>query len=619
MPTLHDVTACPLEGLPQELLDTIVGFLSPADIARLGECSERLSHRLSEALYLTPKARNTALRWACTLDLPRVMRLVGGPQSTVDIPKTRRNHEPTGHQRAEGGTARVLTLHLASKGGHARVFGVLLRHGVRIDDTEVHPLQQRIFFSRLCAQPHADFLLPFLKSGLPTQLPQPMLNELLLESIKAGAAADLVEQVLDFGADPNYLQRQGSRTMCPVAAAAVRGTPDVFQLLLQKGAHDNGPHLDRIIRRPLHVPLYALAHAAYTRGIGAVVDGFKMYLTHTDADINQLAWLPCRWLYMYHEICATPFLFYLHSIESWEVEATPRHELAIRWLVDNGALVIPQKIPQLYKENWGHKRPSAVPRVDTPTPIELLLDSWGLEQLTVPGFLNMLKLLAAVGAAPIGSIGQFLSRYKTNNLGHKAKDAVIAPWQELVHSIASLGEPHSLRPNQVLREYITAVDDSFMSFTAYFSDLIPYTIDALLAAGADINWSSNDQPRTALFELCREDASLACTGLNCKGEQPHGSWQWVPSALRRRVTPPRVSLYQYLLDRGADPDAEWGGMTAVQVLEDGWQRCSEARCSGEKPFLKLLVDLMNGRKVGYELQDRGLGVLTTGISKREPS
>ena len=580
------VMTCPLEALPQEMLDTIVGFLSAPDIARLGECSEHLSRRLSRALYLTPEARNSALRWACIFDLPRVMRLAGAPLSTVDIPKVRRNHEQQGHQRTEGGTVRVLTLHLAAMASVPCAFKRLIRHGASIDDCEVSPRHLRAFVERLCARPHADFALPFLESGLASQLPKDMLNQLLLGLIKAGTTTDLVEQVLDLGADPNYLHRghQKRQTMSPLAAAAVRGKPAIFQLLLERGAHGDGPRFDRAIKRPLHIPLYALAHAASSQDINAVVGGFQLCLSRAGANINHHAWVRPQFpRFIYPLLCTTPFFFYLNSIKSWEFEATARHEAVIQWFVDNGASVLPQQILQLKKIYRGHTARC----VATPTPIELLLDYWGIESLTYrPGFLNMLKVLVVHGAAPTESIARLLSKYEYEKApsDDSADDAIYASWHKFITFIANSEGPHSARPSQILRHYTIVLGAGFLPWAGRINvgTLTLRTMDALLAAGADINWNDNGQSRTALSELCWED---------CKAGPSDSVWvvpRWAFDLWRSES--PRTKLYRMILDRGANPRAKWEDQTATQILEQGWPTYS---ASGRE-FITSLVALIKG-------------------------
>ena len=586
------IRACPLEAVPQEMLDTIVSFLSDPDIARLGECSEHLNRRLSRALYLTSEARHSALRWACILDLPRVMRLArlaGVPLSTVDIPKERRNYEKQGYQRVEGGTVRVLTLHLAAMASGPGAFNRLIRHGASIDDREVSSRHLRAFLERLCARPHADFALPFLESGLASQLPKDMLNQLLLGLIKAGTTTDLVEQVLGLGADPNYLHRgrPARQTMSPLAAAAVRGNHAIFQLLLERGAHRDGPRFDLVIKQPLHIPLYALAHAASAQDIDAVVGGFQLCLSQVGANINHVACVRPRFP-RFNEpliLCTTPFLFYLHSIKSWEVEATARHEAVIQWFLDNGASVIiplPQQILQLNKEIYGGHTAGCV---GTPTPIELLLDKWGIGPLTyLPGFLNMLKVLIVHGAASTESIGRLLSKYKYEK-ALNADDAIYTSWHEFITFIANSEGPHSARPSQILRHYIIALGAGIPHWPSQINigTLTLRTMDALLAAGADINWNDNGQSRTALSELCWED---------CKAGPSPSVWWFVPIVARN---PPwaasqRAQLYRVILDRGADPRAKWEDRTATQVLEQGWSTYSD---SGRE-FITRLVAFIKG-------------------------
>jgi hypothetical protein len=117
------------------------------------------------------------------------------------------------------------------------------------------------------------------------------------------------------------------------------------------------------------------------------------------------------------------------------------------------------------------------------------LDYWGIESLTyLPGFLNMLKVLVAHGAAPTESIGRPLSKYKYEK-APSADDAIYASWHEFITFIANSEGPHSARARQILRHYIIALGGGLPHWPSEINigTLTLRTIDALLAAGADIN------------------------------------------------------------------------------------------------------------------------------------
>ena len=214
------------------------------------------------------------------------------------------------------------------------------------------------------------------------------------------------------------------------------------------------------------------------------------------------------------------------------------------------------------------------------------MDYWGIESLTyLPGFLNMLKVLVFHGAAPTESIGRLLSKYEYEKApSDGADDAIYASWHKFITFIANSEGPHSARPSQILRHYIIALGAGFPRWPRRINvgTLTLRTMDALLAAGADINWNDNGQSRTALSELCWED---------CKAGPSDSIWvvpRWAFDLWRAESQ--RTKLYRMILDRGADPRAKWEDRTATQVLEQGWSTYS---ASGRE-FITSLVAFIKG-------------------------
>lgn len=593
--------ASPLELLPQELLDQITSLLDLTDVFQLGECSDLLCPRLLPAL------RGTALRHACNLDLPRVAHWAvqsGVDPSTVSFSKTPRVRR---HRHSEVGRAyslstrgdrlvSVSSLHLAAKRGNSRVFACLLRLGARVDGCNLTARQGWALVDSICAPSQSDFAFPFLQAGLGSQLSPGLRDELLFGLLRSGTTRDIVRRVLALGADPNSLHhRRKWLTLSPLAATALQGDAVLSRLLLDRGAQINGPRLDRVVKLPLHIPLYAVAYAGAAKDETDILDRLQLCID-AGADVNHRAAVAIRGLPCYrhdHFLYTTPFLFYLNSIKSWEPEAASRHEAIIHWFAQNGASILPEPVPEVPTSitEKGFKQ------ISPPSPVQLLLDKWGVKECANPSFLDTLELLISLGGLPPQTTGTLLAKYDFPPSDAHLPDAVLSAWTSL---ITSLPQHPTLDLNLTLWEYIVAKGTaSSETDCAPMGALSHPTIDALLAAGADINWLPPDgmhnnitAGRTALLELCAAYHDL---------ERNHwGSWEHLAVHHRDggRLAVQRKELVRFLLGRGADPGVRWRGKTAAQLLEDGgwWWWLSGWDKKEGREFLGGIAEMMKERE-----------------------
>ena len=564
-----------LETLPQELLDEIIHGLDFSDSCRLAECSQRLNFGLRNILYTTAQARNDALLLACNFGLPNVLcsaTAAGASPSTAQL----RIYEASGRCR----TLTVLTLHQAAQSGHGQVFRLLLRLGAGV--TAVPIEEQRDFFDRLCGQPHLDFAGLFLESGLVSQLPQESIDEFMIALIKSRPEVHMVKRLLDLGANPNYVSdwQSGRPTMSPLSAAVLEGLPDIASLLLDRGAQVNGPDYDCSVSFPFHLPLYALLHETATSDVAhfpAELDRLQTYIDG-GADVNYRAPVTyddgrwgrrgSRWFH------ATPLLFYLNHMCQFSPDAVHDHKTVIQMLVSRGTSVLP--LPDRPSDRV-LQRNKAFSFIRNPTPIQLLLESWGIQYLEHPGFLDILCYLICCGAAAAPNIGSQLAKCEETCLA--AAPLLIPSWKHFVARIAE-AQPSHESLNRILRQYVMCKASPRTAATSeYVSELTFDTLDALLAApGADINWRDpGHDDCTALQQLCRNFRGLEQHPVHGQS-LPH--WWMV--------------FFGQMLARGADPGLEWEGMTAREILVEGWEGYTD---QGRK-WLGGLLEVIEGWERG---------------------
>jgi hypothetical protein len=107
-----------------------------------------------------------------------------------------------------------------------------------------------------------------LKFGLDEQAKEagqgPDIHTPLIRAIKAGAPQDIVQVLLERGADPNrvYADFHSKYCVSPLSAAVLTGATDTFRLLLSKGAHINGRQLiGGRSAQARHLPIFAAAYS----------------------------------------------------------------------------------------------------------------------------------------------------------------------------------------------------------------------------------------------------------------------------------------------------------------------------------------------------------------------
>jgi len=279
----HPESHIGITSLPQELLDNILVRLSTEGISRLGRCNKHLRARLQVALYGPHDTRNQASKWACengAIDTLAIALSYGAAIDTVDV----------GTQPFR---FKTFTVHLAAKHRQVDMFDYLISGGARVDDPAVKRTQVEAFVRCLCRPGNANMMRRFAEAGLTSHLCQYLKNMLLLgvlessspESmqefgIDANVVLDSVRSLLDAGADPNHVQslHRSEVSTSVLSAALLSHRPDLFRLLVERGADVNGvpsPGLNHH-RLPLHVPVCAAAFimaAAGEDNLGAVVPG----------------------------------------------------------------------------------------------------------------------------------------------------------------------------------------------------------------------------------------------------------------------------------------------------------------------------------------------------------
>lgn len=274
-----------IEFLPMELLESIFDHLEedafyPSVTSLIRSC-RRLHSRLEPWLYgRHPEAVSRALRWGCREGSAEAVRLAVvayGADASVAGPIRAPDEDDDGGSGAAA-TA-VSTLYRAARHHQPAVFRLLLDLGAGLYDPAAPepPAAGRVVQYRRLARSirgilkgnwqqeeedgqeddeddgtrrrkergddGVDLFARIVRAGLFDQMraepscPPNVYDQLAL-LIYDGAPTALVRELLDRGADPDGL-RQGPSSvgsLCPLSAAVLVGSPDIFRLLLERGA-----------------------------------------------------------------------------------------------------------------------------------------------------------------------------------------------------------------------------------------------------------------------------------------------------------------------------------------------------------------------------------------------
>ncbi|KAF4629604.1 hypothetical protein G7Y89_g8537 [Cudoniella acicularis] len=578
-----------IESLASELLDMIAVYLDLVEISRLLQCSRNLHRRLEPVLYADGNALNDAMLWACKNGSLRTIRLAVSYGARVSQVIVRKRVPKSDSLKS----FQPLTLHLAAKKGHADAFALLLELGAGITGSESDSsqfkacplcvnfntvgyadsksLQALVRHLRVGSVGTEVLLRHFLAAGLGPQIREfarldPTLDIPAAAIIHNGGSLDLVKIILDDGAPLKQLARIGKRTfISPLSAAILVNSTPLVDLMIARGADihctDGAFFTSRKAAynfsetedfpypfwKPLHIPIFAAAQAMAKYGVAMM-----QRCLDEGADINRpshrtgVTRQPFNRQYNY-----TPLLFYLESITSWSPKAKLRPIVGLEYLMSRGATL----------EMAGEKPSNYLPYVclERPSPIEILLDKWGLEQLADPEFFATIKFLLESGAAKRHAkiiMDKYLRRQVWSQRSKKMPD-ILPEWRAFIDLLCK-NQPTTNSIDSLLREVILQQGGDLN----LFGDFGRATIDSLLKAGANINHKPG---RHILHKLCESSSSGTFHYLS---EFVH------VSAKHKREfniykcwhVQQRIQFFKYLLEKGADPLMSYGGRTAINIL-----------------------------------------------------
>ena len=484
----------PLELLPHEIFEMIASELDDTTaLARLAQCSRNLRARAISPLYKPKSNRDRAMRWACARGPERLIDLVcshGASISLVDPPPPRQR----GRRRvAEADPIIPMpTLQLAFSKNKLDIFCYLINKGAHLPKSVDH-ITIEGFMDDLCSKnTNAVALQMFIEAGLGSQLTPPMRNFLLLSALlNAGRTTpkipgDLIDKLLDGGADPNHVGFGSSRiggmsttatdyrflvmpmrvehlvSMSPLAASLCSGRLDLFRLLIKRNGRINHVHpraLASIIEFhpfegyfPYHSPIYAAVRCLAKPHLRLQQDDAVKLVQHCldhGADINAASALET------YQRCLTPLNVFLFSLVRWDERAFQN----LGFLLDRGAILgtrdgddpdpppAERYWPSRHESSWtGHEQEHT--------------KMWGIQQphhslfvylFSAPYFISLgsnkwlleaAKLLVRHGAVRSRAAIVCLAKY---DIGHQFPDAswykkpdvgaLVAAWSEFIDTV----------------------------------------------------------------------------------------------------------------------------------------------------------------------------------------
>ena len=395
--------ASPLERLPVELLDQILGLLQYAELAHLLQCSRYLLTHIEPLLYGSPAALAQAMSYACktgNLHTIRVAVIYGADVNSFRVPASWSRQYPNGIQ--------VSTLYLAARKQQPDAFALLLELGARpagmIECLGVKQFKHLLLSLSL----NRALLDLFLKVGLGSLIRErPDFGISLVSVILSGGSLDVVKQLLYNGADPREMQHLGSQAfVTPFTAAVMVNSAPLFDIFIEIGADIYAGDLEEVsyVPTPLYIPVFAAARAMATHGLDMIrrcVD-LGVDLGHRYPRIQTIRY----WDQRHYKIPAHELvMLYLDSITSWKHPLKLRPVDGLAYLLKHNAKVECDPAYQALGSKW---------RVATP--LEYLLDKWGLAKLTNPEFFATVAFLVEHGAED-NHVSRILDKYGSRWMG----------------------------------------------------------------------------------------------------------------------------------------------------------------------------------------------------------
>lgn len=652
-----------LEALPTELLDAILICMSPEEanldlkdltnpscsndfpfqpLANLNQTSRTLHLHCEPFLYGSVLARDVAMdRALCTGNVETIRKAMEYGAS----PHT------TG-QKILVWNRQVSTLKLALRSGQLDAARFLMDQGARLNDAvESHPKSMR----RLLLKPwNEEFLRAYLLEKTSTssevleQKPGQLWNTLV--PIIPLVPADLLAVLLDRGAGPNQIFRASNKqNLSPLSAAVVARRPSHFKTLLSRGASINGRNLALKQRdnNPMHIPVIAAAaHMNDKAGLAMM----QMCLDH-GANINRPCHtdgcpppkpVPRAWDELQDDLphwhaCTTALLTYLDSIDSWPGDSAPPRDIqasslpggpleAVAYLLDKGADAVSPPLRPIFQQpeleqleswdphgaNWREELKERTWK-GAPSAIELLLDRWGLETLAVPDFFAVLRLLIQHGAARPGPVmGRILVKYEGNGA------ETVSNWKRLLDLLITDIKQSNISLDLLLRRVIGdksgLLNDLHHRQWLGKGEVGRATIDALLAAGADIN-AHHERPSkneainpwayTSLIEVC----SLFVHTDQVYSDL-HDHTDGHPCAHSLEMEGIYREWLAFLVSRGADPDLRdpefprdcVTGLSAIDILEHPMRSGMAGKGGSMEKHMMRLVAAVRGTSEELEYE-----------------
>ncbi|KLU88275.1 hypothetical protein MAPG_07262 [Magnaporthiopsis poae ATCC 64411] len=537
------------------------------------------------------------------------------------------------------------TLQLAAKGGQIETLERLIALGARLDEPGTSPASIKSLISSIGRGLYGPALRRLFLAGagpgarLVHQLTQEHRDEALLELMRGCVGhrmrcrasrseyLEFARVLLDAGADPDCcrLDREGISSST-LSFAVLSRPPETVSLLLDRGAHVNGPpdaKLPRRPRLPLHVPLCAVAHAMAAdisndeANRDALVQTVQALLGR-GADINVRVLF--RGSALHTDRLTSPLLIFLNSTNPWDAhDRSPKTIRNLRFLLDGGASPVAPPVETtsgLFERRNQGRWNWCAPDADV---VRALLDYWVAGH---PSRRRQLRAtaeaLAAYDYPPALPKAQEKKGAVQKKPAAEQVHGVIAGWRAVLGSV--IDSLSASERSDFLYFYIVRKGTcpehrarlcNHLSRHRSAGVLARATVAFLLQSGADVNHrvrqpgSEQERDRegrdgpTALHSIC-----LWLAGRD-PGEEgyEHLFGNFHPKCMGFRHTRQRLQFVRFLVGMcGADAGALHDGRAPAEVLEQltrqgldeqevgslWWQRDAETVRQARGSFVELL-------------------------------